>query len=526
MINNWNGWISSDYYRRVTAPSISADIQPHLDGVIVVDGYGVRIGVRRGHLIISDGAGRNRRDRRVPRIGHNLRRLVVVGHTGTISLEAVRWLDRSGIHFTQLDTDGQVLMTSANPRLDDARLRRAQHLAYGTDVAVEISRYLIDAKLAGQANVARQHLHPNTVNIIENHRDRLLDADTTAAVLKIEAKAAKEYFASWNDHVSITWATSHRDQVPEHWNEFRARRSLITITGTSKATNPINATLNYLYALAEIECRNACLTLGLDLGLGYLHADTPQRDSLALDLIEAIRPDVDRFTLDLLRHHIFRADDFTEREDGHCRINAPLSHKLAATLLDWQLAIAPHAERVGALIFGASPRRLTVPSLARGADRPTVRGTAAQRVRRQVGTPCRDCGTTLAPTATLYCPDCLPARRSTQRRKAIAASASQLVDSSSREARGRQVSQGRLTAKIAAARDFGYALTDWEEVESEVRQLSLLEIMSATGLAITQSSKIKSGRSMPHPRHWSALIGATRGCCAIPPTEQERRGHN
>ncbi len=92
----------------------------------------------------------------------------------------------------------------------------------------------------------------------------------------------------------------------------------------------------------------------------------------------------------------------------------------------------------------------------------------------------------------------------------VPVSASKLVDIPARQERGRQVSQGKLAAKIAAAPQFGYVLADWERVEAEVRLLSLKEIMSATGLAITQASKIKSGRTLPHPRHWSSLIGAGR----------------
>jgi CRISPR/Cas system-associated endonuclease Cas1 len=42
--------------------------------------------------------------------------------------------------------------------------------------------------------------------------------------------------------------------------------------------------LNYLYAIVEFEARLAAAELGLDPGLGVLHKDTPNRDSLACDL--------------------------------------------------------------------------------------------------------------------------------------------------------------------------------------------------------------------------------------------------
>ena len=77
--------------------------------------------------------------------------------------------------------------------------------------------------------------------------------------------------------------------MPEHWRSFGARISLVT--GSARlAANPPNAILNYLYALLESEARRAAASLGLDPGLGVLHVDASNRDSLALDILEPIRP--------------------------------------------------------------------------------------------------------------------------------------------------------------------------------------------------------------------------------------------
>src|SRR6266851_5322171 len=50
--------------------------------------------------------------------------------------------------------------------------------------------------------------------------------------------------------------------------------------------------------LLESEARLAAAALGLDPGMGVLHADTPARDSLACDLMEPVRPQVEAFLLD------------------------------------------------------------------------------------------------------------------------------------------------------------------------------------------------------------------------------------
>src|SRR5690242_6568184 len=83
-------------------------------------------------------------------------------------------------------------------------------------------------------------------------------------------------------------------RVPEHWRIFGTRKS--PLSGSPRlAANPANAILNYLYAVLESETRLAAAALGLDPGLGFLHVDTPARDSLACDLMEPVRPQVERF---------------------------------------------------------------------------------------------------------------------------------------------------------------------------------------------------------------------------------------
>jgi len=69
--------------------------------------------------------------------------------------------------------------------------------------------------------------------------------------------------------------------MPAHWLAFAARTSPLTASPRT-AADPVNAVLNYLYALLEAEVRIACLKVGLDPGIGVLHADQKARDSLAL----------------------------------------------------------------------------------------------------------------------------------------------------------------------------------------------------------------------------------------------------
>jgi CRISPR-associated endonuclease Cas1 len=103
---------------------------------------------------------------------------------------------------------------------------------------------------------------------------------------------------------------------------FGARTSPLTASPRS-AANPANALLNYLYGILEAKARIAILSIGLDSGMGVLHADLKACDSLALDVMEPIRPEVDRFVLELLRSHTFAAGEFFETRQGVCRVLPP-----------------------------------------------------------------------------------------------------------------------------------------------------------------------------------------------------------
>ena len=106
-----------------------AHLRPR-NGLLFVGGYGIRVVVEGGHLVVEDGIGGMRRRGRFARACAGIKRLVVVGHSGIISLEALRWLSDIGAAFVKIDSDGNLIAAIAPSGLDDARLRRAQALAF------------------------------------------------------------------------------------------------------------------------------------------------------------------------------------------------------------------------------------------------------------------------------------------------------------------------------------------------------------------------------------------------------------
>src|SRR5207245_3484561 len=121
---------------RNSSTGIASSLTPR-HGVVTLFGYGITVNVDRGHLIIKDGIGAARSEARFPRVGHGLRRLVVIGSDGIVSLAALRWLADQNAGFVMLDRDGSVLATTGPVRPSDARLRRAQALAHQSGAALQ-----------------------------------------------------------------------------------------------------------------------------------------------------------------------------------------------------------------------------------------------------------------------------------------------------------------------------------------------------------------------------------------------------
>lgn len=79
----------------------------------------------------------------------------------------------------------------------------------------------------------------------------------------------------------------------------------------------VNAMLSFAYSLLAHDCASALESVGLDSYVGFLHRDRPGRTSLALDLMEELRPCMaDRFVLTVINNRQVKATDFQYMESG------------------------------------------------------------------------------------------------------------------------------------------------------------------------------------------------------------------
>jgi CRISPR-associated endonuclease Cas1 len=381
------------------------------NGVAVAHGYGIKIYVDRGHLVVHDGIGSKRETRRFARATCGLKRLFVIGHTGYITFEAARWLRDVGAAYAQIDGGGDVVLISGSVSTDHPPLRRAQALAVYSDSGISVARLLLTDKTDGQAALLPElPATEEARNALRRACRDLAVATSTDRLLTAEAAAATAYWDAWST-VPVPFPKREASQLPAQWLSFGQRHS--TLTGSPRrAINPANAILNYLYALLEVEAALACSAVGLDPGLGIFHADRKARDSFALDVMEACRPLVDAYLLTLLRHRTLSRRDFVETSGGNCRLRPRLARELATTAPTWATYLAPVVERTAQAIADAAAKPFQLPTSLTGIVRRAAwaprRRTSPRTTPKLPPLPasCRGCGGELPNHKRRYCDSC------------------------------------------------------------------------------------------------------------------------
>jgi CRISPR-associated endonuclease Cas1 len=485
-------------------------------------GYGLKIHVHRGHLVVEDGVGRDRRTRRYSRATRGLQRLVVLGHSGYVTLEAIRWLTDAGAALIHVDADGRLLLTSVAAGPDLAGLRRAQAEAASSDVGVELARTLLVQKVSGQRSVLDE-LPGSTeaCTAVEAALGQLAAAGTLPELLWVESQAADAYWDAWST-LPIPFSTLDTKVVPEHWLSFGNRSSLLS-RGPRLATNPPGAILNYLYALVEAEATLACHAVGLDPGVGIFHVDQRDRASFALDLMEAVRPLVDGYVLALLTQRTFHRRDFNETRQGACRLNPAVAVELAQTLPAWRQHLAPVVEAAAHTLADAAAAPVPhLTPLTRANQRAAWdRRAPSRRVRQARGdtlvlpNTCRDCGAPLEDRRRRYCRDC---RRNQVAGHAVTARDRAAVVLAALRAEQRDPAHGGQAAQLRGAKNAAHQRANHEwtgeaadpatftrEILPSIEHLTVADIAAATGLSEVYCSMIRLGKRVPHPRHWAAL---------------------
>jgi CRISPR-associated protein Cas1 len=500
----------------------NSQLQPSREGILFVAGFGTSLRVDRGHLIVRSGDGRAIEQSRFSRIHQpKLRRLVVFGKGGFTTWEALAWLQAVGCSFANLSRDGELVACSGGVAGGQTALRRAQALAMGTEVGLELTRLVLRKKLDGQRRICEESLDDEAASaLIADAYERLADVDSPEQAMSVESQAAVAYWAAWEAE-PLRFARSDQGMIPEHWKTVGSRRSALAVTSPRLATTAAQAVNNYVYALAEFACSIGLKAAGLDPGLGWLHRDAPYRASAALDIQEAVRPIADAFVLDLLRSRTFSRREFGELPSGQVRLSSSLAKPLAqAALPVLESAVQPVVGEVVRVLAASSGSRIRPRARRSQIKLGVVQPRPARRVRTggRVASACQICGFILDDAERQICDECLPeynaertAKLATSGKESLAAmraSADDPARSPAATMKKREKSRSTSLAMRAWEREHGRG--DPKLYESEIlptiRAMTVPQLMKLTGLSQFHCWKVRRGERRLHARHWEAVL--------------------
>ena len=207
---------------------------------------------------------------------------------------------------------GKFLARSCGESRGNILLRRMQYrVADDPGPCCRIARSFIFGKVYNCRWVIQRTLRDHKLRVDEEKLHSVSDQlkaqlpliaeETSAEALRgLEGASATLYFSVVNDLI-----LSNQDVFAFHG---RSRRPPM---------DRINALLSFVYTLLAHDCASALESVGLDSYAGFLHRDRPGRSSLALDLMEELRPCIaDRFVLTLINNRIIKPEDFEIRESG------------------------------------------------------------------------------------------------------------------------------------------------------------------------------------------------------------------
>lgn len=242
---------------------------------------------------------------------HNLENVVCFNYPG-VSPALMGACAERNIGLSFLAPNGRFLARVTGRVKGNLLLRKKQYeLTHNEGACVAIAACFLLGKIANSRKVIERALrdHAMLVDVtalkaISDFLKATLKAVQTGETLEelrgLEGSAAKQYFRVFGQlilHQREDFAFKERSRRPPRDN--------------------MNALISFLYTLLTYEAASALETVGLDPYVGFLHADRPGRPSLALDLMEELRPVfADRLALTLVNRKQISGKGFTQKESG------------------------------------------------------------------------------------------------------------------------------------------------------------------------------------------------------------------
>lgn len=247
---------------------------------------------------------------------HNLEGIVSFGYRGTSPALMGACVDQN-ISLVYISPQGKFLARISGKVRGNVFLREQQYDSSKNDSkSLEIAKNNIIGKIYNAKWILKRAVRDHSMQIdaerVCNVADRLhkhlayvRNCNAKDELRGFEGKAASDYFGVFDELIL--------QQKKDFTFQRRNKRPPL---------DEVNAMLSFVYTLLSNMYVSALESVGLDPCVGYMHTERPGRVSLALDMMEELRPVfADRFVLSLINKKMITKKNFTQKENGAVLIN-------------------------------------------------------------------------------------------------------------------------------------------------------------------------------------------------------------
>lgn len=224
---------------------------------------------------------------------------------------------KQGIGLSFLTPNGRFLARTVGFEQGNVLLRKKQYrISDCEEQSCAVARNMIFGKVYNARWVIERTIRDHGMRVdtdalrtssqyLANALPCIKDVVSLDSLRGIEGQCANEYFGVFDEMIL--------NQKDAFRYTTRSRRPPL---------DRVNALLSFVYMLLSNECASALESVGLDAYVGFMHRDRPGRQSLALDLMEELRPVfADRFALTLINTREIQKNGFTIQDNGAVLLN-------------------------------------------------------------------------------------------------------------------------------------------------------------------------------------------------------------
>lgn len=242
---------------------------------------------------------------------HTLQNIVSFSYSGA-SPALMGACAEKGIGLAFCSPRGRFLARICGENTGNVLLRREQYrVADDPEKSCRIARNMIFGKLHNARWSVERTIRDHGLRVdkealshasqeLQTLLPQVLEAENPDSLRGLEGVGAAAYFGVFDEMIL--------NRKADFFFRGRNRRPPL---------DRVNALLSFAYSLLAHDCASALESVGLDAYVGFLHTDRPGRTSLALDLMEELRPCMaERFVLTLINNRMLKAEDFQTQDSG------------------------------------------------------------------------------------------------------------------------------------------------------------------------------------------------------------------